>query len=188
MSCIFKNFRFVSGAASVLAVTVFCSQASAIPVGTAFFKKAQTNAVKAQAQASGNQLKEALNVLGSVHHTLKNADHDYGGHKGSAVHAIHAAEHQLRLVLEHHHKHHAKTGTKVKGSGTGTVGNTEPQALSDKQLAAAIPVLNATAVVISQAPHDFGGHRTKAIKDIQHAISELQTALKFSAVNNADKP
>lgn len=174
-----------------LGVVVFASQASAIPVGTAFFKKAQMNAAKqTQSHASDQQIREALHVLNSVEHTLKHADHDYGGHRVHAIHAVNAAEHQLKLIHEHHHKHH---GTKpaaakgTKGKGNKGQGEPEPQKLSDAQLASSAKVLTQTAAFISNANHDFGGHRTKAIKDIHHAVAQLHLALKYSAAHNADK-
>jgi hypothetical protein len=174
--------------AAVMGIVAISSQAAAIPSG-AFIRKAQQQQIKAANHASDQTIKEALHILNSVEHTLKHADHDYGGHRVNAMHAISAAEKQLRLIHHHHHAHHktqpkvGKTGNK----GNGPKGEPEPQALSDAQLAKSIPALQAAAHFISQANHDFGGHRAKAIKDIHHAIGQLQTALKYSAAHNQGK-
>lgn len=182
MSMNSKCFRLATTAALLFGFAALCGQAQAIPVGTGFFKKAQKKAGKNQ--ASGQELHEALQILHHVNHTLKHADHDYGGHRVHAVKAIGQAEHQLDLIVEHHHKHHK---TKHPHAGQKGKGQPEPQKLSDAQLAQSIPALHAAANFISHANHDFGGHRTKALKDIHHAVTQLQEALKYSAAHNAGK-
>jgi hypothetical protein len=191
MSC---NFSRLFMLAAVMGIVAISSQnaSAALPGMFGKVKQAQINKAMKQNQnhASDQTITEALHVLGSVEHTLKHADHDYGGHRADAMHAISAAEKQLRLIHHHHHKHHktqpkvAKTGNKGNG---GVKGEPELQAVSDQHLLAQIPKLHAAAHFISQANHDFGGHRAKAIKDIHHAIGQLQTALKYSAVKNQGK-
>jgi hypothetical protein len=34
-------------------------------------------------------------------------------------------------------------------------------------------------ITVIEAPHDFGGHRTKAIEDSEKAIKQLKLALKY---------
>jgi hypothetical protein len=123
---------------------------------------------------SNKQLAEALHVLRATNRTLEVADHDYGGHRADAVKAIGAAEHQLKLALEHGHKKSpaGKPGKKPAG------GN-EPQAISNMQLAEAIPVLKTTIVFLEKADHDYGGHRAEAVRDLKTAVVQLEKALAF---------
>jgi hypothetical protein len=143
--------------------------ASAQPAGKA----------KPEAQAvSNHQLVEAMHVLVATKKTLEAADHDYGGHRADAVKAIGAAHHQLKLALEFIHKGKAEGGGKPGGAGK-PAGNSEPQKISDMQLAEAIPILKATTRMLQKADHDYGGHRADAVRDLEGAIKELETALAF---------
>jgi hypothetical protein len=135
---------------------------------------------------SNHQLHEAIHVLKSVKLTLEQADHDYGGHRAAAVRDVSAAEKQLKLALEHVH-HTRKVGAHQPQPVTGK-GNSEPQALSDAQLAQQVPVLKETIAFLQKADHDYGGHRARAIADLQAAIAQLEKALAYSKEKNANKP
>lgn len=135
-------------------------------------------------QQSNQQLRQALHVLHSVKKTLQAADHDYGGHRAAAVRDVSAAAHQLRLALNH--GKHSATGKRKPGQG-GKKPH-EPQVLSDQQLAGTIPVLRETITVLRNANHDYGGHRAKAVTDLQMAIHQLEKALAFSKKHNGNKP
>jgi hypothetical protein len=147
----------------------------------------QKKPLKEPQSVSNHQLHEALHILHSVKKTLEMADHDYGGHRAAAVRDISAAAHQLKLALEHVHKN-KKPGTGKPGTGSKGTPNREPQVLSDKQLADAIPTLNATIALLQKADHDYGGHRARAVTDLQVAIKQLEKALKWSAEHNKNKP
>ena len=134
-------------------------------------------------QQSNQQLRQALHVLHSVKKTLQAANHDYGGHRVAAVRDVSAAAHQLRLAL-HHKKRPGKPGAKP---GTGPR-QPEPQVLSDQQLTGSIPVLREAIAVLQNANHDYGGHRAKAVADLQKAIRQLEKALAFSKKNDQNKP
>ena len=43
----------------------------------------------------------------------------------------------------------------------------------------AIDALEDAVVHMKEAPHDFGGHRVKAIEDSEKAIKQLKLALKY---------
>jgi hypothetical protein len=133
--------------------------------------------VKKEAQKVSNaQLVQAMHILNSVKFTLEKADHDYGGHRVAALRDVKAAHHQLNLALHHHHKK-GKPPAVVKGAKPAT--QPEPQALSDKQLADSIPVLEQTIVFLNNANHDYGGHRANAVRDLHAAIKQLKLALKY---------
>jgi hypothetical protein len=129
--------------------------------------------------ASNHQLVEAMHVLQATKKTLEAADHDYGGHRADAVKAIGAAHHQLKLALEFVHKGKADGTGKLAGGTGKPAGNSEPQKISDMQLADAIPILKTTVRVLQKADHDYGGHRADAVRDLEGAIKELEKALEF---------
>jgi hypothetical protein len=137
-------------------------------------------------KASNHQLVEAIHVLNSVKKTLEAADHDYGGHRADAVRDIGHAAKQLHEALAAHHKT-VKTGSTKTGTGNKN-GQREPQKLSDAELAASVPVLKETVTFLQMADHDYGGHKEKAIKDLNAAITQLGKALKFSKANDQNKP
>ncbi len=111
---------------------------------------------------------------------LQAADHDYGGHRAEAVKAVGAAERQLRLALETqtNSKKTGKAGNQGKRPGKGGK-RSEPQAVSNLQLAEAIAVLEKTATFLEKADHDYGGHRAAAVRDLGIAVRQLKLALKF---------
>lgn len=145
-------------------------------------KQAKNKKAEPQPQSDA-QLVQALHTLEGTRRILLGANHDYGGHRVHAIKSIGAAEHQLKEALHHHHKHH-KTQPKTNGNAVakgGKKGNKQPeaQAVSNMQLAHAIPVLQQTAVMLTHANHDYGGHRAHAIRDLHHAVQQLQVALKY---------
>jgi hypothetical protein len=144
---------------------------------------------KANQQASHQQLVQALHELHAVHKVLEEADHDYGGHRADAVRDVHAAAEQLKEALEHHphHKQAANAAAAHKHVAHKNV-QTEPQKQSDQQLASAIPVLKQAVTTLKQSEHDFGGHREKAVEDIEKAIHQIEVALKYSKEHNQGKP
>jgi hypothetical protein len=135
-------------------------------VGTAQAKEPQ--------KQSNSQLKLAIAALDSAKTTLQKANHDYGGHRVKAIKAINAARTQLTAALKFE-TGKGKVGAKPGKDGKGG----ENQGVSNSQLAQSIAVLRETKVVLEGANHDYGGHRVKAIKAINTAIDQLQTALKY---------
>ncbi len=112
--------------------------------------------------------------------TLEGADHDYGGHRASAVKAIGAAQHQVKLALQTQTKHkHPGKGVQGNGKGNGKGKGREPQGISNMQLAEAIPILLKTMTMLEKADHDYGGHRAAAVRDLGAAVQQLKTALEF---------
>jgi hypothetical protein len=132
------------------------------------------------------QLAESIHLLQSIKKSLEMADHDYGGHRADAVRDIGAAERQLRRALERA-PHRARGTVGPRAGGTGN-SHAEPQALSDAQLAAAVPTLKATAEALHHADHDYGGHRVAAMTDLREAIRQLETALAYSKRHDQNKP
>ncbi len=139
---------------------------------------------KEPATLSDLQLADSIQTLRVARLTLENANHDYGGHRADAVRDISAAVKQLRLALEAVHK-----GKLIpKGEKTKVKGGNEPQAVSDAQLAATVPVLEQTATLLRMANIDYGGHRAQALTDLDAAVRQLKHALKYSKEKNQEKP
>jgi hypothetical protein len=168
---------------ALIATTIAVAFAAGASAQAATTKNKQPEAQK----TSDHQLGEAIHLLNSVKKTLEAADHDYGGHRADAVRDVGQAVKQLHEALAAHHKM-SKTGTTKTGSGNNKKAHPEPQKLSDAELAGAIPILQATVTFLQNADHDYGGHKEKAIKDLNGAITQLGKALKFSKANDQNKP
>ena len=145
-------------------------------------------------QSASEALAVAVGTLQAVKMTLEKADHDYGGHRAAAVHDIGVAEHQLRLAARGHAGHKKSTGATAPVRGVAGIGgfargaHPERQVLSDQQLAQAVPQLAGTVAYLQGLPIDPGGHKAKAIRDLNAAVAQLKTALAFSKAANANKP
>lgn len=135
---------------------------------------------------SNQQLAESIHLLQSIKKTLEMADHDYGGHRADAVHDIGIAERQLKRALEHAPRR-ARGSGELRTGGTGE-SHPEPQALSDTQLADAVPKLKLIAEGLQHAEHDYGGHRADAVSDLRAAVRQLEKALDYSRRHDQNKP
>jgi hypothetical protein len=128
---------------------------------------------KAPTKLSNEELVASIHRLRNVKHTLEKADHDYGGHRGAAVHALKGATHELYLALEHAHvKNLPKTPKDFDSAHP-------PQILSNKELAASIPALKNTHKLLQQGDFDYGGHRAKAVTELGTAVTQLEKALVY---------
>ena len=102
---------------------------------------------------------------------LKVASHDFGGHRVKALEAVDAAIRQIDDCLK-------AVGDKV--------GPYKPEMTIYKgyknhpHIRHAIVELRASRMEMKEAKHDYGGHREKAIKDIDYAIEQLEKALEFA--------
>jgi hypothetical protein len=162
-----------------LAVPVIAALAFLTPAESALAKKP-----KEPQTLSDMQLAEAIQTLRVARVTLEAADHDYGGHRADAVKDISGAIHQLRKALDHVHKGKAVP----KGEKKKVPAGKEPQAISDAQLAMTIPTLVQVANLLKMSNNDYGGHRAQAVTDLEAAVMQIQTALKYSKEKNQNKP
>jgi len=116
-------------------------------------------------------LHHALYELKETRIELKEAAHDFGGHREKALKATDAAIVQLELAL--------------KGAGDPYKALKVAPELYKKfehhpHMHRAIHELKEARVQLKEAKHDFGGHREQALKDVNHAIEQLELALKFA--------
>lgn len=59
--------------------------------------------------------------------------------------------------------------------------NVKTEAAEHPRIAAAIHELREAVAYMEKAPHDFGGHKAKAISDSRAAIIQLEKALAYRA-------
>jgi len=112
----------------------------------------------------------ALYELAESRKEMKEAAHDFGGHREKALKAVDEAIVQMEKALE--------------GAGDKYV----PKA-PDKDVYKgyefhphihhALHELREAHKELKEAKHDFGGHREKALEKVDHAIKQLELALKF---------
>ena len=113
----------------------------------------------------------ALHELKQAREELKEAAHDFGGHRVMALKSVDAAIHQIELAL--------------KGAGDsykGAKGNPDQykKYSNHPHIRHAIHELKETRTELKNAAHNYGGHREAALKDVNHAIDQLELALKFA--------
>jgi hypothetical protein len=114
----------------------------------------------------------ALFEMAKARVELKEAAHDFGGHREKALKAIDEAIPHMEKALE-------AAGDKYVA--------VEPSAEvykkyeSHPHLHHALHEMEEAHTELKEAKHDFGGHRKKALEKVDHAIEELKEAVKSSA-------
>ena len=137
------------------------------------------SAISLSAQTAGDKKKHphhhlhhALWELRDAHKELKASKHDFGGHKDKGLVAIKDAIKQIEVLLKH-------AGDNVKGVPTKSdLKEIHKTYAHHPHLHHAVVEQKHAHKEVKATKHDFGGHREAALKDINHAIHELQTMLK----------
>jgi hypothetical protein len=117
-------------------------------------------------------LHHALRELREARIELKEAAHDFGGHRVKAIEGIDAAIKQIDVALK-------AAGDNIKGA---------PKVSADiykkytyhPHIHHAIHELKEARTELRDAKHNFGGHREAALRDVNYAITQLELALKFA--------
>ena len=115
------------------------------------------NPANAAAAADSQLIKQ----LETIRANLNKADHDYEGHRATAVREITHAIHFLQ-----HGEKHPKPAEHFKAGA-----HKEPQALSDAQLKQSLAALQSLKIPL-------GKHQTEVEAALQKAMSSLKIALK----------
>jgi hypothetical protein len=131
--------------------------------------QAPTGAI-AQEKRSHAHLHHALRELREVRTELKESAHDFGGHREKALMATDAAIGQIDKALK-------GAGDNIKGAGK-----------FDKEIYKkyehhphmhhALHELREAHRELKEAKHYFDGHREHALRDVNHAITQIELALK----------
>jgi hypothetical protein len=115
-------------------------------------------------------MQHAVYELAEAHKELKEAAHDFGGHREKALKAVDEAASQMEKALEAAgDKYVAKAPEKEVYKGY----EFHPH------IHHALNELRETRKELKEAKHDFGGHREKALEKVDHALKQLELALKF---------
>jgi hypothetical protein len=114
----------------------------------------------------------ALFELQEAKTELKEAAHDFGGHREKALSAVNAAIKQIEVALE------AK-GDNYKGL-KGREAALYKEYGQFPHIHHAVVELRKCRTELAEAKHDLGGHRERAIKDVDVAIKQLELCLGFA--------
>jgi len=117
-------------------------------------------------------LHHALRELREARVELKEAAHDFGGHRVKALEGINAAIKQIDVCLK-------AVGDNIKGAGKIDADSYKKYA-HHPHIHHAIHELKEARTELKEAKHDFGGHREAALRDVNYSIEQLELALKFA--------
>ncbi|MCE9534744.1 MAG: hypothetical protein K8T89_27015 [Planctomycetes bacterium] len=123
-----------------------------------------------RASAAHPQLHEAIHDLRLAHGELKKADNNYGGHKEKAMHAIEAAYRQTEKCLE-------AAGDKYNPSFV-PPGGLKKNHKNQHNLRHALVKLREANKDLKDASGNFGGHKKKALEDIDVAINQVEKCIE----------
>jgi esterase/lipase superfamily enzyme len=126
----------------------------------------------AQENVRHPHMHHALRELRETRIELKEAAHDFGGHRAKALEAVDVAIGQIDKALR-------AAGDNIKGAGKVDPGIYKKYT-HHPHLHHAIHELREARTELQDAKHDFGGHRAKALRDVDYAIEQLELALKFA--------
>ena len=139
-------------------------------------------------------IRAAIHELREATREMKEAAHDFGGHREEALKASEGAIEQLKICLESVGKKggagkgaHAEAGGSVAtpkagkggGEGAGLAKSGQGEGEHHPHIHAALRELHEAARELKEAAHDFGGHREEALKATDFAIEQLKKALEF---------
>ena len=128
--------------------------------------------VRAQELHPHHHLHHALWELRDARKELKESKHNFGGHKEKAILAIDDAIKNLDLALKNH-------GQNIKGEPTrGDLKEEYRKYKHHPHLHHALHECRHAHKQLEEAKHDFGGHRTNALRDVHHAIVQIELCLK----------
>jgi hypothetical protein len=117
------------------------------------------------------RLHHALHELREARVELREAGHDFGGHREAALKAVDAAIVQVEQALV------------AAGDGFRAVKvdrDIYKKYTHHPHLHHALHELKEARNELKTAKHDFGGHRELALRDVNYAIEQIELALKFA--------
>ncbi len=113
----------------------------------------------------------ALREMREVRTELKEAAHDFGGHRAKAIEGLNGAIKQIDECLK-------AVGDNTRGAGKADPGIYKRYA-NHPHIRHSLYELKETRTELRDAAHNYGGHREKALRDVNYAIDQLELALKF---------
>jgi L-lactate utilization protein LutB len=128
--------------------------------------------IVAQAAVQHPHIHHALHELREARTELREAKHDFGGHRKAALEALDVAIDQLDKAMD-------AVGDSHKGY-TPPGGDVYKAYKHHPHIHHAINELKEARSELKGAAHDFKGYRVKALEAIDVAITQLEEALKFA--------
>ena len=119
-------------------------------------------------------LHHALWALHHAHHELKESKENYAGHKEKAEHEIHHAIKAIDAILTHEKDNHHPVPSKAELTEAHKKYKHHPH------LHHAIHEVKEAHHQLKESKDDFGGLRTKALHQIDHAVHNIQLVLKHA--------
>jgi len=119
-------------------------------------------------------LHHALWALHHAHHELHMSKENYGGHKEKALHDIHNAITHIKAILKHEKDDAHATPTKHELS------EAHRKYAHHPHLHHALDEVKEAHHQLRVSKDDFGGHRAKALHDMDHAVHQIQLVLKHA--------
>jgi len=125
----------------------------------------------ARAEPRHPHMQNALYELKEARLELKQAAHDFGGHREAALKAVDTAIAQIEIAL-------GAVGEKV----TDVTVDRESYRKYDyhPHINRSIYELREVRAELKDARHDFGGHRADALRDVNYAIDQLEVCLRYA--------
>jgi hypothetical protein len=122
-----------------------------------------------RATAAHPHLHHAIYELREAHAELEKAPHNFGGHKERALKDISAAYHQIEKCLE-------AVGDGYKGFNASK--DLYKGYANHHHLRHALVELREAHAYLKESPNNFGGHKKKALEDINAAIKQVEICIK----------
>jgi hypothetical protein len=119
------------------------------------------------AQSKFPHMHHALYEMKEAQKDLKSAGHNFGGHRDKALAALDAAIIQVEKGL-------AAVGSPYKGF---TPGNIYGGYKNHPHLRHCLVELRAAHTELREAKTEFGGHRERALKDLNYAIEQVELCI-----------
>jgi hypothetical protein len=125
--------------------------------------------VRSEPKEGHFHIHHALYELKEARGELKDANHDFGGHREEALKAVDAAIRQLDEAL---------MGAKDPFGSFKVDKDIYKKYDNHPHIRHSIVELKEARTQLKDAKHDFGGHREQALKDVDYAIEQLEICLK----------
>jgi hypothetical protein len=123
---------------------------------------------RASAEPKHPHIHHALYEMREAIVELKDARHDFAGHREKAIHALHEAIKQTEKALE-------GAGDPYKGFLPART--IYKEYMNHHHLRHAQVEMREALKQLREAKHDFGGHREKAIKDLEVALIQVEKCI-----------
>ncbi|MBS1707920.1 MAG: hypothetical protein JSS65_04270 [Armatimonadetes bacterium] len=171
-----KNLTIVA-ACLVLASSAVAQQGR--PGRSANLQPKQTNQTR-RGDASDMVLRKAAKEVARARDLLGHALPIYQGHRVAAIQETKDADKEIALGLRFDRNHEGR------GAGAQAAQNDnddpakhskEQVARSNRMLVQAGEILVGAKKQLQGAEHDYGGHRVKAVQEIDEALKQIETAL-----------